>query len=340
MASDSIDYAVPLPLTSRAFQLAREFSAQQPTVEKAEQVKLNTLAVCAIDEYLQMMGISTDIEASDSWNPILRLCANVADLEAIGAGRLECRPLHVSETLCHIPQEVWESRIGYAIVQINEAEQQANFLGFMPNSGQEYVPISELQPPEDLIDLLHDRLENSAENLAAIAPRSIPVRIQLSQWLDRVFDAGWQAAETLLSSGSSNPEFAFRGFDIGDSQFGSTLGDESQINPESDPEIRRAKLIDLGLQLSTHRFVLLMAVKPGASQPIEIGIQVHPLDNRTYLPPSLQLTILDDSGEVFMEAQSRSADNYIQLQFSGQHGENFSVQLSLDEASVTENFVI
>ncbi|HEY9845691.1 MAG TPA: DUF1822 family protein, partial [Candidatus Caenarcaniphilales bacterium] len=59
-----------------------------------------------------------------------------------------------------------------------------------------------------------------------------------------------------------------------------------------------------------------------------------------YLPPSLQLVVLDESGASFLEAQARSADNYIQLQFSGTAGERFSVQVTLGEVSTTEDFVI
>jgi hypothetical protein len=335
MTSDPINYAVPLPLTSRAFQVAREFSAQQPTPEKAEQVKLNTLAVWVVNEYLQMMGISTDVEASDSWNPILRLCADVADLEVTNAGRLECRPVRVSETSCHIPQEVWESRIGYAIVQIDEAEQQANLLGFTPAYARESLPITALQPVENLIDRLHDRLDCAAST--AQTPTAIA---HLSQWLNNVFETGWHAAEVLLNPSELTPDFAFRGFDVDGISQQPMLEGSSDDRLFLETGIRRVKLIDLGVQLSSHRVGLLIEIKPVNLGAIEIGVQVHPLDNQTYLPPSLQLTIVDESCKVFMEAQSRSADNYIQLQFSGQPGEGFEIQLKLNEVSITEQFLI
>jgi Protein of unknown function (DUF1822) len=336
MTSNPIDYAVPLPLTSRAFQVAREFSAQQPTPEKAEQVKLNTLAVWVVNEYLQMMGISTDVEASDSWNPVLRLCADVADLEVINAGRLECRPVRVSETSCHIPQEVGESRIGYAIVQIDEAEQQANLLGFAPAYSQEILPIAALQPPEDLLDRLHDRLD-CATSPVRTATAAIT---HLSQWFDNLFETGWQAAEALLNSGELNPGFAFRGFDVDGISQPLSLKESSDDRLLLETGIRRVKLIDLGVQLSSHRVGLLIEIKPTSQTAIEIGVQVHPLDNQTYLPPDLQLIVVDESCEVFMEAKSRSADNYIQLQFSGQPGEGFEIQLKLNEVSITEQFTI
>ena len=60
---------------------------------------------------------------------------------------------------------------------------------------------------------------------------------------------------------------------------------------------------------------------------------------QTYLPREVQMIMLD-AGEVFLEARSRSADNWIQLEFSGEPGEQFSVKVALGYASIVEDFVI
>jgi hypothetical protein len=67
---------------------------------------------------------------------------------------------------------------------------------------------------------------------------------------------------------------------------------------------------------------------------------VHPIGNQNYLPSLLQLIVLDESGETFLQAQARSADNYIQLQFSGEPGERFSVKITLNDVSIIEDFAI
>ncbi|MBD0266616.1 MAG: DUF1822 family protein, partial [Tolypothrix sp. Co-bin9] len=85
---------------------------------------------------------------------------------------------------------------------------------------------------------------------------------------------------------------------------------------------------------------LIVELTPETEQKRAILLQVHPADNQLFLPPSLQLTVLDESGATFLEAQSRSADNYIQLQFSGVPGEQFSVRVSLGDASILQDFVI
>jgi hypothetical protein len=113
----------------------------------------------------------------------------------------------------------------------------------------------------------------------------------------------------------------------------------------TDPElpdvgIKRGKLIDLGLQLAGHPVALIVELTPESEQRRNILLQVHPAGNQLYLPPSLELTVLDDSGSIFLEAQARSADNYIQLQFRGLPGEEFSVRVALGDASIIEDFVL
>ncbi|MCU0517071.1 MAG: DUF1822 family protein [Oscillatoria sp. Prado101] len=151
---DIENFALLLPLTQNARRVAQQFANEQPTPEKAEQVRLNTLAVWVVNDYLQMMNIPTDLSAGDSWNPHVRLCADVADLEVSGAGRLECRPLKKGQRSCYIPPEVWEERIGYMVVEIDDSLRSASLLGFVPTAATHELPVSQLQPPEDLIDCL------------------------------------------------------------------------------------------------------------------------------------------------------------------------------------------
>jgi hypothetical protein len=73
---------------------------------------------------------------------------------------------------------------------------------------------------------------------------------------------------------------------------------------------------------------------------MDISVEVRPPSGQTYLPPNLQLMVLDDLEAAVMEAQTRSTNSYIQLQFSGSPGERFSVKVALGTVSVIENFVI
>ncbi|MCA1994258.1 MAG: DUF1822 family protein [Coleofasciculus sp. S288] len=316
------DFALSLPITQTARRTAQQFANQQPTSEKAEQVRLNTLAVFAVNDYLQMIGVPTDLAVSDSWNPIVRLCANVADLEITGVGRLECRPMGDTQPTCHIPPEVWSDRIGYVVVRIDESSHEATVLGFTPTASREELPISQLEPVEELIDRL-DRLSNPA-----VTPKT---RVNLGQWLTDIFETGWQTVESLLTPTEPDLAFSFR------STESSVLTEEDAI---SQVGVGRAKLIRLGTESTGCVVALVVEVRPQSGQGSSILVQVHPTGNQIYLPSGLQLIVLDETGATFLEAQARRMDNYIQLQFSGQPGEQFSIKVVLEDSSVTEDFVI
>ena len=300
--TDELEFALTLPIPQAALRIADQFAAQQPR-SRATQVRLNTLAVCVVENYLQLMGIATDRAASDSWNPIMQLSANVADLTVSNVGQLECRPLLPTAQTCYIPPEVWEDRIGYVAVQIDEAQQQASLLGFVATASIEELPLRQLQPIESLLDHLDRLLHPASTNLTV-----------LSQWLQGIVETGWQSIESLLNPPQLSP--AFRS------------GNQSAVST------RRGKSIALG----NLAIALMIELTPTIDE-TEILLQVYPLDLPT-LPPQLQFVVLDESGTVFLEAQSRQADDYLQLRFSGSVGERFSVQIVLAQSSVTEEFMI
>ncbi len=222
--------ALTLPITSRAIEFARQFSQQQPTPTKRERVSLNTLAVCTVNNYLEMMGFQTNLPGGDSWNPIARIGANVADLEVNGIGKLECIPVKAGDTEYSISPEVWLDRVGYICVEINFVEREATIRGFTPQAGVS-VSREQLRSLEDLLDRLHGLM-------------ATPV-VQLHRWLaglDSAIETGWQRIESLFTT----PELAFR-----------------SANSSSIPNsIQRGKVIDLGIQLQGHSIALIVELSP------------------------------------------------------------------------------
>ena len=313
------ELALPLPITQAARRVAQEFASQQPTQQKAEQVRLNTLAVWVVNDYLQMMGIRTDITAGGSWNRGVRLCADVADLEVVGAGRLECRPIKSFEEVYQIPPEVWLDRIGYVVVQIDVVNWEAKVLGYTPEISDNFS----VQPPEALVAHLNRLLQPAVPTLIARTGAN------LSQWLQGIVDTGWQTVEALFDSAELTPAFRWRNAD----------GIVTAARDVPGKSVRRARVIDLGMLLNGQPLALFVGAIAG-SEETTILLQVHPTGKRIHLPPQLQLMVLDEAGTAVLEAQSRSADNCIQLQLTGKPGERFSVKVALEDASITEDFVI
>ncbi|BAU04807.1 MULTISPECIES: DUF1822 family protein [Fischerella] len=143
-----------------------------------------------------------------------------------------------------------------------------------------------------------------------------PENVNLRQWFAGMVEAGWLAIEQLLDPQQVELAFGFR-------------------NAIS---IVRAQKIDLGMQLARESVALVVILPPEADEEVDIVVQVHPL-GQTHLPQGVQLLVSDKSGNQ-LEARSREADNFIQLEFSAKDGESFSVTVILKEVRVTQEFII
>jgi len=311
--------------------MAQRFSQQCPFDDKAEQIRQNTLAVCAVNAYFQLMDIPTALAESDSWNAMMQMMANVADIKVPNVGTFSCRVVMPDATVCHIPPEDWHDRAGYVAVAVDQASQQATLIGFMAQSPtQALVSLERFEPMEALLDRVQ-ALQSAAVEVrqsAEVGDRVRTALTQLSDWVDGVIANSWQAVDALINPTQMN--FAFRG--------------ASAATPAND--ISRAKLVDLGIQLGNGQpeqlvqVALVMHLTHSDEQRSDIILQVRPLGESPYLTEGVTLTVLDEADNVFMNATSRAIDNYIQLQLSGQSGEQFSVQITLGDHTFREQFVI
>jgi len=317
--------SLTIPLGREAHGLARQFATEQATPQKGKQVYLNTLAVYAVHSYLKWLQIETDLSQGHSWHQSLRALFNVADLVLPGVGKLECRPVLPGETACQLPLEAREDRIGYVAVQFGNRLDEVQLVGFVravdiPDASEQIL-IADLQPLDTLLDcipVVRPVLEISK------------MQANLTCWLQNNFEAGWQAVEALLNTEAPNPAFSIRSAD----QFREIDVDNSVVS------VSAGKLIDLGMQLAGHPVALIVRIAPSSDEEVDIRLRVYPVGGQIYLPLGLQLIVLDESGATCLEAQARSDDNWIQLKFSGEPEEQFSVKVALGNVSITEDFVI
>jgi hypothetical protein len=368
------DLTITLPIPASARQAAQQFAQAQPTPEKAAQVYRNTLAVLVMRDYLQMLDIPTNLEGSYSWNPIARLCADVADLEVTGVGRLECRSMAVGDRSCLVPPEVWQDRMGYVVVQLDETYRAGTVMGFVPSVAAAMLPLTHLQSLDALLLRLHQ-----------------PAVVQLSQWLNQIFEPQWQAIAAWLDNRDTSYAMAFRAkrvkgvtLDTPEAVRGlveQLYATQATQEPEratslsntnlsvipaltqllqttQDEEIRWTaaellwtlepdhpaagvrRITDLGIQLAGHAIALMVAILPKPEQKVAVLLRVYPMAGQAYLPPELQLVGLDAFGQAFLTTQARRKDDYIQLKFTADLGEQFSVRIALESASIVENFVV
>lgn len=329
-----------IPLTLAAHRRAQQFYQQHPDPPKAKQVYLNTLAIEAVRTYLSWLGIVSNPQASDSWNPIVQTLADIADLELPGQGKLECRPVLPEQTTFYIPPETNADRIGYLPVRLDAKLETATLLGFMPSASispdTQEVSLTSLQS----LDLLFDSLtpSNSSSQLT-----------HLSEWLEGAATSGWQAIETLLGP---QPAFSFRGMELSDQTTNLVIrGKLLELTPLVD-RFNKAPLLDDAQgseasstdasalsQYAACRVALIVSIAPSDMLQSSIWVKLCPIGGSYHLPEDLEIRILDDQEEVVMEAQSRQTD-MLQLNFRGMLNEQFSVEVALNDVSLVEKFVI
>ncbi|MBD0364092.1 MAG: DUF1822 family protein [Coleofasciculus sp. C3-bin4] len=307
--------SVTVPLSDTAHQLARQFAQEQATPEKGVRVYLNTLAVWAVHRYLKWLRYEPNLTSSDSWHPGMRAMFDVADLVLPNLGKLECRRVLPGETSVTLPPEVMQDRVGYVAVQFGSRAtpgepvylEEAQLIGFAPSVAidpPEELQLNDLQSLDELIEYL-DQLES------ALSAAPDKTRSQLNNWLQNLFEAGWQTVEEVLTP--QTPLLALRR-----------------------STVRRAKRIEL----QTNAVVLIVTLQPENRERLGIHLQVCSINPQMTLPPQLKLMILTDSGEVFREIIASGTDTFMQYEFSGQVGEQFSIKVALRDVSITEAFVI
>lgn len=187
--------------------------------------------------------------------------------------------------------------------------------------------------------------DRKVRNTSSLEREAIPKLIELLQ-KTRDRETQWRTADLLghLDPGNKDAIAALTNL-LNKTQDDETRRQASvslgKIDPgNSQAGIRKAKIIDLGIQLDAHPVVLVVTLMPETEGKTNIHLRINPADTQTHLPPHLQLILLDESGESLFLVESRNADSAIQLGFRGDRGDCFSVKVALGEAMVTENFVV
>jgi Protein of unknown function (DUF1822) len=329
-AAYTAQMTINVPLGQSAHAYARQFAAEQRTVAKGKQLYLNTLAVYAVHSYLKWVQIDSQLEQSQSWNPVLHSLLDIADLELPEWGKLECRPVLPGEKSCYMPSEATDERIGYVVVQIEASMTEATLLGFVPTVVEGELPLHRLQPLDDLFDHLETLSQVEAEVPKEILSNkeSPTVWTQLGHWLHGAVDANWEAVTSQMYP---QPEyaFAFRSLQV-------KRRKPIRLATHSD-----SCLIDLVITLSQ----LPSADNDQTGDQIGVFVHLYPRAGQDYLSAGIRLNIKDaDSGTSLISACSQASDSYLPIlneeQLTGNAGDKFSVEIEWGDTCLTEFFQI
>ncbi|HAX80788.1 MAG TPA: hypothetical protein DCY88_34360 [Cyanobacteria bacterium UBA11372] len=320
-------------LGTKHFDLAREMSDRVTGEAQQWQTYLNALALLSFEQWLSDRLPDRAINRDDC--PIGYLRVGEFKFWAIATE-------HLLDELVNIPQNAIDkperAAHFYVLLEVLEEEEKVILRGFLRydelvnyrlrfnfklREGCYQLPLSLFDSEPNHLLLYCHVLQAAAIPLPVAPPEEkLPeylkeTRTKLSQWLQGVFDEAWQAIDR-LSDSEFDLAFSTRNVEEG---------------------AKRGKLIDLGMQLGNQTFALLVNVTQEAEEKLGILIQLHPTGKERYLPPHLKLTLLSKAGKTLQEVTSRSEDNYIQLKrFKGEPGKRFSIEVSLGDVSVREDF--
>jgi hypothetical protein len=337
------------PVNSTDFRLLQpeEIWLKAEDFEQAKQMcnQMNGAAHLQWQNYLQLLALLAFEKWLNTHMPDKPVTRDSSAINYLKVGEFKICLLaseHLLDEVVNLPQDVVdnpsEAAHFYVVLEVLEEAEEVIVRGFLRydelvnycskvnlqlRDGCYQLPLSLFDVEPNHLLYYSRFLEPAAISLPVAAPADNlldylqETRTKLSQWLQGVVDNSWQAVDALLNSEGS---LAF-----------STRNIHQGTN--------RGKLINLGMQLGSQPLALLMTITPEAEHKLSVVVQLHPTGGERFLPPNIHLNLLSKAGKNIQEVTSRSEDNYIQLKpFKGEVGKRFSVEVSLGDASVREDF--
>ncbi|MEH2359577.1 DUF1822 family protein [Nostoc sp.] len=340
---NSTDFRLLLPeviwLEPEYFDQAKNISSQVSDESSQWRNYLNILALIALEEWLKERIPEQSISKI---NQIIETSCilNVGEfkLSIIATDNLLNELVYLPKNIVEAPELATHF---YVVLEVLEEQEEVIIRGCLRyDQLVNYRNQVNLQPQDNFYHLPLSLFDTEPNHLLfycrLLEPKSIPLPVassemttaepleyiqksttKLSQWLQDVFNESWQVVDSLINP-EANLAYSIRNVNEG---------------------VKRAKLIDLGMQLGSQNVALLVKIKEETEDKLAILIQLHPGDGARCLPPNLKLILVSKAGKILQEVQSRTQDNYIQLKpFKGEQGKRFQIQASLGSVSITENF--
>ncbi len=232
---------------------------------------------------------------------------NTDELELLAAG-------YVLDDLDEEEMALVEELLRSSSAMGEQIRQSLAVMGILTSDAE---PISPPVGLKDKIGQAFDR-EKSFPNIISES-ENVPVKplektiINLENWFQGMFEAGWQMATELLETPTLTPAFRNSGVEGG-------------------------RVISLGLENVS--IILVVRVTETSTSNRDVVVEILPQVEQEYLPSELQLILLESDGDTVMEATTRQDNKNLKFEFTGTRGESFSVRLQLSNNFCQENFIL
>ena len=373
----SIPFLIPIGI--EAHEQAEQLRRYQSNARKGKQVYLNTLAIYAVHQFLDCLGIESNLNLSTSQDYIQASLSDANDLMISGIGRVDCCPVLPGEDTVTLAAPTHRDRLGCIAVQLDAELRYANLLGFVKHWHTDTLPLQQFAPLSSLLEYIE----------------TLKQRVDLKLWFEQVITHAWKTMDEVLVDYSSLrtdlSQFAYRNaatplpdtipalidlFQSNDDhwtqlQILSLMGaiadgdaaaiaflselitthDHEEIRQQAavslgyiqpDHEqagVRRAKVLELGMQVEQQALLLVLTLTPTPDHSLDVNVRLYPTSSQM-LPPNLHLGILDEAGTPLLEEHTHADDDWVQLNFSGSTGDRFTIQLTLGSTHFREAFIL
>lgn len=320
-------------------EIAKKLSQNKLTSAKAKEFYYHFLAICAVKDYLELLGYQTDWDSSDFKDPISLTFSDVADLEVKKYGKIECRAICPDKDIVISP-DAWSNRIGYIFVQIEESSPKATLLGFIPSveETEGVVHLDQLCSLEDFPKYLAEKEESysAKQDWGESVQEGVVI---LKQWFRDTKDS--------VESQWNNIEDSL----IGQSQLQEKLSNTGE-NITSIKDLLKKEIYrgwEPLLVLSTIKTSRKKEIFLG-EHPLQLQLHMSQQDNGIIfinfwivkegdlLPKGLEVIIPDES-ELFRQKVTEDT-NLIQIPLEFESSEMFWIELRLGEESIREYFQV
>lgn len=146
--------------------------------------------------------------------------------------------------------------------------------------------------------------------------------VYLCDWFQNIFEVGWLKLEELGLSGIPDPL-----------NFLTCWGDDSR-------SVQRGRWIDLGNDSGVDDVILLLTIHPETDDMISVLIQVLSSETPFYLPEGLTLRLSSSANQnICQEMIADSNSECLQLRWTGEIGQEFTVTISLGNLQIKDRFM-
>lgn len=326
-----------VPIGRQAHSYAQKLASSWANF-RYESTYRSRLAVYSFHEYLEMIGIRTNLEQEDHFNPSLERLFDIASVTVSNVGRIECFLVSPDETTIDFSLKlIDDDLIACVAVRLDKDLNWLEILGVFPASSEiingelEQLPVSALKPPDVLIDYLPDSVfENTLANSLPQNNSSHKNLVDLSQWFKGVFDEVWQPVKMLL--GLQEVET----YDFKPGAVSSFQTASAGLCEESPAEVDRGTLIDLGKDRG--QVILRLSIQNQNDEELYVLVEVRPLVLEDLLPANLELAVI--VGEEVLKNKLEEPGKCLQVEPDCfKYGDRFDIQLSIDGVRIVRSFI-